>query len=128
FPGNEMRAMPRPEVVASSIVTTYTDFEDHLEAKDQDEIYRSSVLPGRCLRERNTPVKSTPNIPSKLKTPRVHTPAKPPRKNLTPSNILKTPRSVPRNIRGVQNSPLYHKSAATTPRLAVAKTRLPIII
>ncbi|KAJ9588709.1 hypothetical protein L9F63_018001, partial [Diploptera punctata] len=30
FPGNEMRAMPRPEVVASSIVTTYTDFENQM--------------------------------------------------------------------------------------------------
>ncbi|KAJ9583513.1 hypothetical protein L9F63_022131, partial [Diploptera punctata] len=126
FPRNNLRARARPEPDAS-IVTTYTDFEDHLEAKDQDGIYRSSVLPGRCLRERNTPAKSTPNITSKLKTPQMHTPAKPPRKNLTPSNILKTPCSVPKNIRSAQKI-LYHKSPVTAPRLTAAKTRLPIII
>lgn len=39
---------------------------DHLEVLNEEGICRSSVVPGRCLRECNTPVATPLNTPSKI--------------------------------------------------------------
>ncbi|XP_069677765.1 protein regulator of cytokinesis 1-like isoform X3 [Periplaneta americana] len=116
---------------------------DHLEVLNQEGTCRSSVVPGRCLRERNmqvvTPLKTPSKIPSKLfptpgtaikSTPQSRaTPIKPPRKNVTgQQSTTKTSRTIPRLVRGTQNSPMYQRGIATAPRLTTPRGKLPIII
>lgn len=111
-------------------------FQDHLEVLNQEGTCRSSVLPGRCLRERNTPAMTPSKIPSKMLLPRMQktpqpqeTPIKPPRKNIAgqkPSSKL--PGSILRTARGTSNSPAYLRGTATTPRLTTPRGKLPIII
>ncbi|PSN56226.1 hypothetical protein C0J52_00398 [Blattella germanica] len=113
-----------PESVSSNTnMTTYTDFQDHLEAVDKAGTCRSSVVPERCLRERNTPAKTPSKIPSRVtKTPQSSriTPAKPPRK-VAATNPPKTPRSL-------RDMLSYQKGSTTAPRLTTPRGRLPIII
>ncbi|KDR10108.1 hypothetical protein L798_00277 [Zootermopsis nevadensis] len=54
----------------ASNMTTYTDFQEHLEVLKQQETCRSSMVAGHCLRERNTPARTLSKIPSKILLPR----------------------------------------------------------
>lgn len=93
-------------------------------------------MPGRCLRERNTPATHS-KIPSKIiqpprmkKTPQPQkTPIKPPRK-VTPGqrSSSKRPQLAQRTVWGTPNSPMYQRGITTTPRLTTPKGKLPIII
>ncbi|XP_067007913.2 protein regulator of cytokinesis 1 [Anabrus simplex] len=124
---NAMDHIDQNTSLGTSVASTYTDFQDHLENLNlnKETPCRSSVVPERCLREHNaidTPSKSTA-----VKKSEFNTPAKPPRKNLpaTPRNVG-TPHSfTPRN-----NTP---GSAAKRPigsaaRLATPHSRPPLII
>jgi hypothetical protein len=93
-------------------------------------------VPGRCLRERNTPVR-TPSkttlylLPptSMKKTPQPRqTPIKPPRKNVAgQGSSSKLPQKVLRSAQGTPCSPLNPRGT-TMPRLTTPRGRLPIII
>lgn len=104
---------------------------------NQETTCRSSVVPGRCLRERNTPVRTPSKIPSKIlpppstkKTPQARvTPIKPPRKNIAgQGSSSKLPQPILRSAQGTPNSPLYQRGTVATSRLTVPRGRLPIII
>ena len=103
---------------------------------NQEGTCRSSVVPGHCLRERNTLARTPSQTPSKILQPRVlktpqprETPIKPPRKYVSgqkPSSKLPGPAK--RSARGTPNSPMYQRGTATAPRLTTPRGKLPIII
>lgn len=127
---------PNSDSSADPNLTTYTDFQDHLEVLNQEGTCRSSVVPGHCLRERNTPARTPSKTPSKLLRPRMpkapqqrETPIKPPRKNVAgqkPSSKLPGP--IQRTARGTPSSPMYQRGISTAPRLTTPRGKLPIII
>lgn len=128
---------PNSDSSAVSNLTTYTDFQEHLEVLNQEVTCRSSVAPGRCLRERNTPTTTSSKISSKTllsprtkKTPQPRkTPIKPPRKVVAgQESSSKLPRMVQRTAWGTPNSPMYQKGITRTPRLTTPRGKLPIII
>jgi protein regulator of cytokinesis 1 len=127
---------PHSDSSADPNLTTYTDFQDHLEVLNQEGTCRSSVVPGYCLRERNTLARTPSQTPSKILQPRVlktsqpqETPIKPPRKYVAgqkPSS--KQPGHIKRNAWGTPNSPMYQRGTATAPRLTTPRGKLPLII